>query len=320
MEFSTGNIKLWSMIGASGTFGLAAHELAEIYPNFAVITADLCFFSGLNRLKLDFPEKLYNVGISEQNMIGVAAGMANEGMCVWATTYASFASTRVLDQIKVNMGYMKLPVHLLGLASGLSIGVLGATHISIEDIAIMRAIPNMTVIVPADCTELMKAVLTVSKMDTPTYIRASGTIRTPIVYKSDYEFKAGKGLVLNDGDDAVIYAAGSMVSFALKAAAELKKTHNISVKVVNMHTIKPFDNDLVLANKDYKLILSVEGHSTIGGLGSAVAEVLASQSQHGKLIMMGTGDYYAKAGGYEYMLEQHNLNVSSIVENVVNNI
>ncbi|MBR0220165.1 MAG: hypothetical protein IJQ63_00160, partial [Synergistaceae bacterium] len=186
MEFSTGNIKLWSMIGASGTFGLAAHELAEIYPNFAVITADLCFFSGLNRLKLDFPEKLYNVGISEQNMIGVAAGMANEGMCVWATTYASFASTRVLDQIKVNMGYMKLPVHLLGLASGLSIGVLGATHISIEDIAIMRAIPNMTVIVPADCTELMKAVLTVSKMDTPTYIRASGTIRTPIVYKSDY--------------------------------------------------------------------------------------------------------------------------------------
>ena len=159
------------MLGSSGTFGVTALDLASEDPDFAVVTADLCFFSGLERFRAEYPDRLYNVGIAEQNMVGVAAGMAKEGMNVFATTYASFASTRVLDQVKMTMGYMQLPVKLIGLTGGYSTGILGATHFSVEDLAIMRSIPNVTVMSPADCTETVKCVTAAAAMDSPVFIR-----------------------------------------------------------------------------------------------------------------------------------------------------
>lgn len=157
IEYNERNIKKWSMLGPSGVLGLAACEFAEKDDNFAMLTADLCSFSGLERFKNTHQDKLYNFGIAEQNMVGVAAGMAKEGMNVFATTYATFCSTRALDQVRVNMGYMKLPVTLIGLTSGYSAGILGATHMAIEDIAIMRSIPNIVVLSPSDGMETMKA-------------------------------------------------------------------------------------------------------------------------------------------------------------------
>ncbi|MBQ9581141.1 MAG: hypothetical protein IJR21_02075 [Synergistaceae bacterium] len=314
------NNRMLSLLGQRGAFGTILYDYAQENEKIIALTADLIRASGLERFYENCPERCLNVGIAEQNAVGVAAGLADNNFIPFVTTFANFAAMRANEFVRHFMGYMNCNVKLVGLASGFAMELFGNTHYGLEDIAALRAIPNITILSPSDSLEVAKCVEFCINHNGPVYLRLSGRMNNPIVNKKDYEFKAGKGLVLNDGDDAVIYATGSMVSFALKAAAELKKTHNIAVKVVNMHTIKPFDAELVLANKDYKLILSVEEHSKIGGLGSAVAEVLASQSQHGKLIIMGTGDYYAKAGGYEYMLAQHNLTVSGIVENVLNNI
>ena len=314
------NNRMLSLLGQRGAFGTILYNYAQDNEKIIALSADLTRASGLERFYENCPERCLNVGIAEQNAVGTAAGLADNGFIPFVTTFANFATMRANEFVRHFMGYMNCSVKLVGLAGGFAMELFGNTHYGLEDIAALKAIPNITILSPSDCLEVAKCVEFCINHNGPVYLRLSGRLNNPIVNKKDYEFKAGKGLVLNDGNDAVMYATGSMVSLALKAAAELKKTHDIAVKVVNMHTIKPFDNDLVLANKDYKLILSVEEHSTIGGLGSAVAEVLASQSQHGKLIMMGTGDYYAKAGGYEYMLAQHNLNVSSIVENVLNNI
>ena len=171
IEYNKRNIRTWSLLGPSGAHGTAAFELAETDPNVLMLTADLCFFSGLERFKDSYPDRIYNLGIAEQNMIGVAAGLAKEGFIPFANTYASFCASRCADQVRVNMSYMGLPIKLIGLTAGYGAGILGATHVSIEDISLMRALPNITVISPADCTEIIKAMLAAAKTPDPTYIR-----------------------------------------------------------------------------------------------------------------------------------------------------
>ena len=315
MVFNSENVRLWSMIGPSGTFGMAAHELAEHDPDFVVLTADLCSFSGLNKVWSIFPDRVINVGIAEQNMLGIAAGMANEGMRVWATSYASFASTRALDQVKVNMGYMKLPVHLVGFSSGYSIASLGATHMSVEDIAIMRSIPNIVVLSPADCTELMKAILVASTLDSPIYIRAFGTMRIPVVYKEDYAFQIGKAVKLRDGNDVSIIATGSMVYIALQSAEKLSRM-GISVEVLDMHTIKPIDTEAILNGESKKIIVTLEEHNRLGGLGAAVAEILASHRGSPPLLILGAGDFYPHANASQNLLKDNGLSVDGVVGNI----
>lgn len=315
VEFNNRNARTWSMLGACGAFGIAALDLAGEDKDFAVVTADLCFFSGLDRMKEKFPEKLYNVGIAEQNMIGVAGGMVKEGMHVFATTYASFATTRVLDQVKVNMGYMKLPIKLVGLTSGYSVGILGATHMSIEDVAIMRTLPDMVILSPADCTETVKCVYAAAKCDKPVYIRLTGTQRTPIVYSDDYDFEIGKAIVLREGTDAAVFATGTMVSEALKAAKTLD-AEGISCTVIDVHTIKPLDKELVRKYAGSKLIVSVEEHSVIGGLGSAIAETLCGERNRAPQLMIGVEDQYPHAGSYEHLMRISGLTAGDIAAKI----
>lgn len=321
INFSAINIRTWAMAGASGTLGIAMYELAKNDPDFAVVTSDLCFFSGLDHVMQDFPDKVYNVGIAEQNMIGIAAGMAKEGMHVWATTYASFASTRAIDQVKVNMGYMKLPIKLIGLTSGFSVGVLGATHMAIEDIAIMRAIPNITILSPADCHEAMKLLLAASKINSPVYIRLSGTIRTPIVYSSEYNLEIGKAncILSTQNADIMLISTGSMVNVAINVAKTLAE-QNIKCDLYDIHMIKPLDNALIANTVKYKLVVTLEEHNIIGGLGSAVAEQLSQLGNAPKQVIIAIEDNYPHAASYEALLRNNGLTINQITEKILKSL
>jgi transketolase len=304
------------MLGSCGAFGMAALELPDLDSTTVIVTADLCSFSGLERFRAKFPDRLYNVGIAEQNMIGVAAGLTKEGFNVFATTYATFASTRSCDPVRVNMGYMGFGIKLVGLTAGLSVGILGATHMSIEDVAIMRAIPNLTVISPADCTETVKATLAIARHDGPVYLRLTGGMNNPAVYKDDYDFRIGKAITLREGEDITIIASGSMVYQSLEAA-KLLAAQGISATVIDMHTIKPLDTTVLdAAFVRSKLIVTVEEHSVIGGLGSAVAEYKSSKKNSPVQLIIGIEDHFPHAGDYGYLLEKCGLTAPQIAQKI----
>ena len=316
IAFNPMNVRIWSMLGSCGAFGQAALELPEIDDRVVVLTSDLCVFSGLERFKGKFPDRLYNVGIAEQNMVGVAAGFAREGFIPFATTYAAFASMRCADQVKVNMGYMGLPVKLVGLTAGFAVGALGATHMSLEDVSVMRAMPNVTVLSPADCTATVKAVMAAATCPGPVYLRLSGPMPNPIVYKGDCPFEVGKANVLRDGTDVTFIATGSMVYQALKAA-ELLEGDGVSAEVVDMHTIQPLDVEAVSRAAGRKLIVTVEEHSVVGGLGSAVAEQLARLPRHPRLVRVGHEGRYPLAGSYADLIRSDGLDAEGIRGRVV---
>ena len=308
IDFTSMNIRIWSRLGSCGAFGQAALVLPEVEPRTVILTADLCSFSGLERFKGQYPDRLYNVGIAEQNMVGIAAGFAREGFVPFATTYATFASMRSADQVKVNMGYMGLPIKLVGLTAGFSVGVLGPTHMSLEDLAIMRALPNVVILSPADCTATVKATIAAAGIDAPVYLRLTGSMNNPIVYKEDFDFEIGKAIELRQGDDVAIIATGSMVHCALKAAEHLEAM-GISASVLDMHTIKP-------ACKR-KLLVTVEEHSIIGGLGSAVAEKLALKTIHPPHLIIGAPDVYPHAGDYVSLLDSCGLTPDKVAGKIL---
>ncbi|HEV1285407.1 MAG TPA: transketolase C-terminal domain-containing protein [Bryobacteraceae bacterium] len=316
IAFSSANIRTWSMLGSNGAFGFAALELPEIDENLAMLTADEMYFSGLERFGAKYPQRLYNIGIAEQNMVGIAGGMSKEGMNVFATTYATFASTRSADQVRVNMGYMKLGIKLVGLTAGLSVGSLGATHCSVEDIAIMRAIPNITILSPADCTETVKATLAAARHKGPVYLRLTGGQPNLPVYKSDYEFEIGKAIRLREGEDIAVIATGSMVYHSLEAAAILAE-QGISSTVIDMHTIKPLDEAAILDTLGAKLLVTVEEHSRKGGLGGAVAECLAGVRVKPPQLIIGIADEFKTAADYPYLLKQFGLTGPQIAQTIL---
>ncbi len=315
INFTPANIKTWSRLGSCGAFGQAALEFQEISKNIIILTSDLIFYSGLERYKNKYPDKIYNLGIAEQNMVGVAAGFAKEGFNPFATTYATFASARSADQVRVNMGYMKLGIKLVGLTSGVSVGILGATHISIEDIAIIRSIPNITILSPADCTETIKATIAAAKHEGPIYLRLTGTMNNPIVYKEDYQFEIGKSITLKKGSDISIIATGTMVYQSIKAS-EILEEKGFSTSVIDMHTIKPLDLSIIDYSCRSKLIVTVEEHSIIGGLGGAVAEYKSSIRSSPPLLIIGLSDNFGKAGDYQYTLMKNGLTPHQIAEKI----
>lgn len=315
IKYSSSNIRMWSRLGACGAYGMAAMQLPEIDDAMVACTADLCFYSGLDRFEKKYPDRLYNVGIAEQNLVGIAGGLAKEGFNPLASTYASFATTRALDQVRVNMGYMQLPIKLIGLTSGLSVGILGATHMSIEDIAIMRSIPNITIISPADTTEVVKATLALAGYDKPVYLRLTGPMNCPVVYQEDFEFEIGKAIKLQEGSDVAIIATGTMVANSIEAA-NILAGEGISATIIDMHTIKPLDCDCLSELKDYQLIASVEEHNLFGGLGSAIAEYFADKKEHPPLLRIGIDDYFAHAADYDYLIKAYGLDAISISEKI----
>ena len=317
MEINERNIKIWSTIGARATLGIAALELAKQIDNLMVLTCDVSTSAGLDRFRKTYPEKYLDLGIAEQNMIGVAAGLASENFNVITTTFAPFQTMRCCEQIKVNLGYMEQKICMVGIASGLALGTLGYTHCCIEDVGILRSIPGITIISPADSLETVKALEAAVKSETPSYLRLTGSSNNPIIYNKNYEFKIGKSITLREGKDITIFCAGAMVHKSLEVA-KILESKNISSKVVNMHTIKPIDKMAIEEACNSKLIVSVEEHNIIGGLGSAIAEYKSSLKKSPKQLFLGIKDTYSKGGNYKFLQEKHRLTSNKIVEDILN--
>jgi len=301
------NTRFWSILGPRGAFGVALLEIAKGNEKVMAVTADLAITAGLDRFKKDYPNRLINTGIAEQNMIGVAAAFANEGFIPFAISFANFSVLRACEATRHFLGYMQRNVKLIGLSSGFAMGMFGNTHYGIEDIAIIRAIPGITILSPADSTEVVKATEAASNFNGPVYLRLTGVMNNPIVYKEDYNFKIGKAITLTEEGDITVFATGSMVYNSIEAA-KILKDKQINVCVINIHTIKPLDKECIdVKNKQSKLLVSVEEHSKIGGLGGAIAEHLCSYTNHAPLLRLGISDQFRPAGDYKYLLEQNEL-------------
>lgn len=317
MIINSMNSRMFSKLGSRGAFGVCLLEIAEEYDNIIALSADLCNTSGLDRFRNTFPERFINVGIAEQNMIGIAAGLANEGYIPFATTFSNFISLRSCEQVRHFLGYMKQNVKLVGLASGFAMGMFGNTHYGIEDIAIMRSIPNITILSPADSSEVAKATKATAVFNGPVYLRLTGAMNNPIVYKDDYTFEIGKAITLKEGTDIAIIATGTMVYNSLKAA-EIMENNGLSVAVIDMHTIKPLDTEAIdEACAKTKLIVTVEEHSVIGGLGGAVAEYSNSKNITPPQLILGISDTFKRAGDYNYMLEQNRLQPEQLAKRII---
>lgn len=272
-----------------------------------MVTGDLGDSSGLARFKNTFPDRFINVGIAEQNMIGVAAGLAKEGYNVFATSFGPFITLRSGEQVRMNLGYMELNVKAVAIGSGLSMAFLGNSHYGLEDAAVMRTIPNLTVVCPADCAEIVKLVHAAAEFDGPMYIRLTGAVGNPPVYTEEYDFEIGKSITLRKGSDITIFATGSMVYESLEAAKILDNS-GISATVVNTHTLKPFDySEIDKAISSSKIIVTVEEHSIIGGLGSIVAEYKAKFTNCPAQLILGLPDKFGKTAEYRFLLEKYRL-------------
>lgn len=317
MVVKASSIRAWSRLGQRGSvFAIALPQIAKEKDNLKLLTADLALLSGMERFVKAYPDKFLNVGIAEQNMIGIASGLAMEGYCVFATTYASFIAVRSLEHVRQHLSHMQCNVKLIGSAAGVIAAKSGVSHWATEDLAFMRALPNMTVLSAADSLEAIKMTNYAASVDTPVYIRLSGGLNCPIVYQEDYEFEVGKMIQLREGKDVAIIGTGLMVSEALKAAELLSQT-DISASVYNLHTIKPLDKK-TLKNifEKYDLIVTVEEHNVIGGMGSAVAEYKATQANTPRQIFLGFPDAFAKAGSQNYVWEQAGITATQVADRI----
>jgi len=312
-------IKLWSSLGMRGTFGMIAMDLAEKYPELIITTSDVSTSAGLDRYKNKYPNQYVDVGIAEQNLIGVSAGLSSEGFKVISTTFSPFQTLRCAEQIKVNLGYMKQKICMVGLASGLVLGNLGFTHCSIEEIGVLRSIPNISIVVPSDPFELFKILQEAINYKNSLYIRLTAGANTRIINSKDYKFKIGKAIEIIPGDNVAIISNGNIIGNCIDAAVLLKK-NKISCSVINMHTIKPIDKKkIVEISKKFKLIITIEEHNIIGGLGSAVAEVLSGEITNTKLVRLGADDHYSSGGSYEYLKNIYGLSVQKIIRTILKN-
>lgn len=319
IEYNKRNFRSWSIMGINpAIWSVAFADVADRKENVAVITADLARYSGLERIMNMYPERFYNVGIAEQNMVGIAAGLAMQGTQVFMTTYAPFMSFRCADQVRHLMGNLNLNIKAIGSAAGLSAGLSGSSLLAINDIALMRSIPNMVVLQPADCTEAVKLTLAMAESSSPTYMRFCGATRIPAVYESDYAIEIGKAVVIKKGERIAFIASGTdVVSNALRAAEAIEKKFGLKPTVVNMHTIKPMDRDSLINLADnHSVVVTLEEHNIIGGLGSAVAECYSAMNVNVRQIFIGMEDKNYLMGDRNYMLKQAGLMVDDIVNRV----
>jgi len=296
-------------IATREAYGEALAQLGEEIKDIVVLDADLSGSTKTSVFAKKFPERFFNVGIAEQNLMGTAAGFATCGKIPFASTFAIFAAGRGFEQIRNSICYPKLNVKIGASHAGITVGEDGATHQSVEDIALMRALPNMTVICPADGAETKKAVRAAALHEGPVYIRL-GRMAVETIFDDDCEFEIGKGKVLREGTDVAIIATGIMVGESLKAADMLAKD-GISAMVINMHTIKPIDEDLILKAAKCGAIVTAEEHSIIGGLGGAVAEVLAEKMPT-PMRRIGIRDKFGQSGKPNELLKLYNLTADDI--------
>lgn len=299
-------------------YGKALVHLAEADPRVIVLDADLAGSTKTGEFQKVSPERFVEVGIAEANMIGVAAGLAASGKVPFASTFGVFASGRCWEQIRMAVAYPKLNVKIVATHCGLSVGPDGATHQALEDIAIMRSLPNMTVVVPTDAYEAYAATIALAEHEGPAYMRM-GRSAFPVIMPQDMEFTIGKADVLRDGTDVSIIACGQMVQTSMEAA-ELLLKEGISAEVVAMPTVKPIDSDAIVATAARTgAVVTVEEHSVIGGLGSAVAEVLGERYPT-PLTRVGTMDTFGESGEAEELLIKYGLTPEAVAEKALKTI
>lgn len=291
-------------------YGKALCELAQTDEKLIVLDADLAAATKTGMFKKAFPDRFVDCGIAEGNMIGVAAGLATAGYTVFASSFAMFAAGRAFEQVRNTLGYPHINVKIGATHAGISVGEDGASHQCCEDIALMRTIPGMTIINPADDVEARLAVLAAAKTEGPVYMRF-GRLAVPRVFDESYKFEIGKGTYLNKGTDVTIVATGLMVERAIQAV-ELLKNEGVSASLINMATIKPIDKEIILdVAKTTGCIVTAEEHNIIGGLGSAVAEVLAEEYPV-PVLRVGVEDTFGKSGPALELLEIFGLNAQNI--------
>lgn len=282
-------------------------------PRIVVLDADLSKSTKTDVFKKEFPERFINMGIAEGNMMAVAAGIATCGKIVFASSFAIFAAERACEQVRNSICYPNLNVKIGATHAGISVGEDGASHQPVEDIAIMRAIPNMTVICPADAVETRHAVKAAIEIDGPVYLRL-GRLAVPVLYdESNYKFQLGKGITISDGQDVTIIATGLMVNTAIEAG-QLLAEEGIKARIIDIHTIKPIDKDIIIkAAKETGAIVTAEEHNIYGGLGSAVAEVV-SDNYPVPVKIVGIQDKFGKSGKPDKLMEMYSLTATHIVE------
>ena len=279
-----------------------------------MLDADLSGATKTSIFAKKFPERFFDIGIAEQDMIGTAVGLSTFGKIPFASTFAMFAAGRAYDQIRNSVAYPNLNVKICGTHAGVTVGEDGATHQMLEDLSLMRSIPNMTVLCTSDDVQTRWAIKEMAKIDGPVYIRLA-RVATPVIYDENQKFEIGKMVQIGEGTDATVFATGVEVAEALKAKEELEK-ENINIRVIDVHTIKPIDKEMIIkCAKETKRLITIEDHSIIGGLGTAICEVLSEECPT-KVTRMGMKDKFGKSGKAEQLLKYFKLDSEAIIEKV----
>ncbi len=318
MNFNSTDTKQWSRMGPRAMFGRFMLDIAKKNKKLIILSADLGRSSGLARFKIEFPNQYISIGISEQNLIGVASGLADEGYKVFVTSFAPFLSMRASEQIRMNLGYMKHNVNLVALGSGLSMGFLGNSHFGLEDIAIMRTIPNLNITCPADCSELGKVLNDYAFNDRgPSYIRLTGVPGSVNVYEKNYKYRFGKNITLSKGSDVLILSHGSILG-QIKLSLNTLKKKKISAELVNIVSLKPIDESITKLLSKYKKIITFEEHTTVGGLGSIIAEKILKYKINSQLYSFSLPDKFGPTAKYDHLLKYHGLDASGITKKIIN--
>lgn len=294
------------------SYGETLEKLGEKYLDIVVLDADLATATKTINFAKKFPERFFDMGIAEANMMATAAGFATCGKIPYASTFAVFAAGRAYDQIRNSICYPKLNVKICATHCGVTVGEDGATHQMIEDLSLMRTLPNMTVMSTSDDTQTKWAIKEIAKIQGPVYLRLA-RMETPILYDENTKFEIGKAIQIGEGTDGTVFATGITVSEAIKAQ-EILKQEGINIRVVDMHTIKPIDKEIIIKSaKETKKLISIEDHNIIGGLGSAISEVLTEEYPT-KLIRLGIKDVFGKSGKAEELIKYFGITADNIIE------
>lgn len=305
-------LQAWSKAGHRRVVGDVLVMLAAEKPEMCTVTADLTPTARLVEFKEAYPDRFFDVGIAEQNLINFTAGLAKEGLRPFAVALAAIVPMRSAEQLRVGLGYMNLNGTIISIEAGTRFGPLGNTHYAMDDIAVARAIPNFTVIAPSDPLQIYKAIFAAAEHDGPIYMRMTGAPGFPVMYTEDFEFEIGKAIEYRKGTDVAFISTGSLLSEAV-GAADLLESKGISARVIDMHTIKPLDTDMLdRVFAENKLIVTVEEHTCMGGLGSAVAEYKTGFAGAPKQIIASLSDQFQKLGDHAYHLKNSGLTAADL--------
>ena len=321
LEFNNSLARKWSRIGPRGIYGQSLLSLAGHNENLFAISADLGNSSGLDRFSQTYKDRFLNIGIAEQNMIGFASGLSTLDFNVFVSSFAPFITMRAGEQVRMNLSYMQSNVKIVAIGSGISMGYLGNSHFGLEDISIIRSLPSMPIICPSDCFEVYKCTEALSYHSGPAFVRLTGAAPSPIINTTDYEFKIGSALKLNDGDDLLILTHGSMVYYSLQAVKQLKDKYNIKASLFNVHTLHPLDILITDVLSNFKHVFTIEEHSIVGGLGTIISEIISENSSSStNLTRIGLPTTFLKSGTYEQLLAKYKLDSNGIIEQILHKL